>query len=116
MIIQEQPGRNVKRDENVDRIVFVRGQNKKDGEDVQYPRHCVQEVHAGRCVWNHRIMRMSSKKHTILKKAMPIQVTARNQSGLHTVNGSFYLKIAHSLDNPTRLVEETKYALSAYAM
>ena len=37
MVVKEQSGRDVERDENIDRIMLVSGQDEEDAENVQNP-------------------------------------------------------------------------------
>lgn len=50
VVIQKQPARYVKRDEHVDGIVLVRGQNEKDPEHVHHPRESVQIIYVSRSI------------------------------------------------------------------
>lgn len=46
MVVQEESGGDVERDEHVDGVVFVCGQDEEDAEEIQDPGQCVNEVPA----------------------------------------------------------------------
>lgn len=44
MVVQEEPGGDVERDEHVDGVVLMRRQDEKDAEHVHHPRQNVQQI------------------------------------------------------------------------
>lgn len=54
MVVQKESGSYVKRNEDIDGIVFVSGQNEKDSKHIEQPGYCVQKVQMTWCIWNKK--------------------------------------------------------------